>query len=80
MLVTQNGFIKAVSVTPNDTTDLVNGVTRGIFIGTAGTIVLTMADGNDITFTGLSAGGIHLISAKRVKATGTTATNIVALY
>lgn len=80
MQVNQMGLYKAVTITPNDSTDLANGPTRALFIGTAGTVVVTMADGNDVTFTGLSAGVIHWLSVKRVKATGTTATNIVALY
>lgn len=76
----QAGYMKAIAVTPSDTTDLVNGHTKAIFIGTAGTLAVVMSDGGTITFTGLSAGVIHLLSVARIKTTGTTATNIVALY
>lgn len=71
---------KAVSVTPNDTTNLSGGATKGIYIGGTGNISVTMADGTDVVFTALSSGMIHPISVLKVKATGTTATNIVAVY
>jgi hypothetical protein len=39
-----------------------------------------MADGTSATFNALQVGVIHPLSVKQVKATGTTATNIVVLY
>ena len=68
------------AVTPSDTVDLVQGATKGLYIGGAGNVKMDMADGTTITFTALSAGMIHPISAKRVYATGTTATLILAVY
>ena len=70
----------AASVTPSDSTDLTGGATKGLYIGGAGNIKVDMADGTTITFTALSAGIIHPVSAKRVYATGTTATLILAVY
>jgi hypothetical protein len=36
--------------------------------------------GTNVTFKSLAAGTVHLIAARRIYATGTTATNILALY
>jgi hypothetical protein len=71
---------KATAVTPNDTTNLSGGATKGLYVGVTGNVVVTMADGTDATFTNLSSGAIHPISVLKVKATGTTATNILAVY
>jgi hypothetical protein len=70
----------ASAVTPADGTDLPNGSTSGIYVGAAGDVAVVMNNGDSVTFTGLSAGTVHKLSVKRIKATGTTATGIVALY
>ncbi len=71
--------VGAVSITPNDSTDL-TVTTRGIFVGGAGNISLVSADGNTVTFASCAAGSILPIVTKRVMATDTTATALVALY
>ena len=53
---------------------------RALYIGGAGDLVLQGWDGTDATFAGLPAGGILDVMPKLIKATGTTATNILALY
>lgn len=71
---------KAAAVTPNDATDLAT-YAKALFIGTAGTVVLIPvdnADGETVTFAGLANGQTLAVSARRVLATGTTATNIIA--
>lgn len=68
----------AVLVTPSDSTDLVT-LCRAIYVGGAGNLNIDMADGTTITFSGLSSGQILPVRAKRVRATGTTATNIIAM-
>lgn len=69
----------ALAVTPNDST--VIPVTRALYIGAGGTIVVTMAeDGNNVTFINLPEGTIFPIQVSKVLSTGTTATSIVALY
>lgn len=70
---------KAVAVTPNDSVDISLAPCIGLFVGGAGNLVVTMSDGNDVTFTGVPAGWWMPISVTRVKSTGTTATNIVAV-
>jgi S1-C subfamily serine protease len=69
---------KAVAVTTSDSTVIAR--TRGIYVGGAGNIAVTMADGGDVTFTAIGVGTIHQIGVVKIKATGTTATNILALY
>lgn len=66
----------AVAVTPNDSTVL--PVTRSLYIGTQGDVVVTMTDGQTpITFK--NASGILPIQVTGVL-TASTATDIVALY
>ena len=49
-----------------------------LYIGTSGNIKVRTAGGNEITFVGVS--GFFPVQVVRVFATGTTATNIVALW
>lgn len=71
----------AASVTPNDSADLARVATRGLYIGGDGDITVTMSgDSANVTFSGLAVGTILPVRVDRVLATGTTATNIVALY
>lgn len=69
------------AVTPSDTAgsgDLTY-VSRSIYVGGAGNVVaITIADA-EVTFTAVPVGTILPIRAKRIKATGTTATNLVSL-
>lgn len=76
--VISHGQVSAAAITPSDAT--VFAQTRGLYIGGAGNVAVTMADGASVTFNALTVGVVHLLSVKQVKATGTTATNIVALY
>lgn len=68
----------AFAVTNSDTTII--PVTRALYIGGAGDLVVTMAeDQNDVTFLSVLGGTILPIQVTKVLATGTTATGIVAL-
>ena len=69
----------AVAVTPSDSTDLTY-MARALYIGGAGNVNVDVADGTTVVFAGLAAGTILPVRVKRVRATSTTATNIVALY
>jgi hypothetical protein len=69
---------KYIALTPNDSTVLLP--TRGLYVGVSGDVKVVSVDGNDVTFTSLAAGIIHPISCTLVYATGTDATNIVAIY
>lgn len=70
---------KAVSVTPNDNSDLAT-VSRAIWVGGAGSLAVILAeDSSAVTFAGVAAGTLLPLRAKRVMSTNTTATSIVAV-
>lgn len=69
----------AVAVTPNDGTDLPYATTA-IWVGGAGNVALDTVGGEaNVLISGIGAGTLLPIQATRVRATGTTATLIVAL-
>lgn len=70
-----NGF----AVTPADATDLTH-VSRGLFVGVAGDVKATLSISGTVTFKNLAAGVFHPLQVRRVWSTGTTATDIVAVY
>lgn len=67
------------AVTPNDSTDLPGGPCHAIYSTGAGNLSINLAAGGTGTLTVL-AGSIVRVNASRIKATGTTATGIYALY
>lgn len=67
-----------VLVTPSDGSDL-DYVTRGLYIGVAGTVKVDMVDSGTFTFTA-PAGIVFPGQVTRVYLTGTTATSIIALW
>lgn len=78
----------AFAVTPSDTANLPNnnpaqGLTcRGLYVGVSGDVAVTPAgnaDGTSVVFKAAPVGFLP-VACKRVWATGTAATNIVALY
>ncbi len=70
----------AEAVTPDNDTDL-TAVTRGLYVGGAGNVrVILDRDSSTVDFVGVVAGSVLPLRIKRVHATGTTATSIVALY
>ena len=65
-----------VAVTPSDSN--VSNVYRQLYVGTGGTVVVTTTNDVDITFVNVASGvSIGPFFIKKVKATGTTASNIV---
>lgn len=73
------GAREAVVITPNDTDVLRE--TRALYIGTAGTIRVLHADSTTpVTYPVTIAGYIYPWHVKRVYATGTTASDIIAQY
>lgn len=72
---------KAKAVTPSDTADL-SPYAKAIYVGGAGDVRCILVDSSDleaVTFVGMAVGW-HPIQVRRVFATGTTATNIVAVW
>ena len=70
----------AAAVNPADGSDL-PVFSTALFVGGAGAIKVDMVGGTTaVTLTGVVAGSVLPLRVSRVYATGTTATNIVALY
>lgn len=73
-----------VTVTQSDTDDIskVGGqYPRAIFVGGAGNVKITAADGSVSTFEGVTAGTLLPVQTRRVWDTGTTVTAaITAIY
>jgi hypothetical protein len=71
-------FIRTVSaVTPSDTAEIAPGL--GLYIGGAGAVKVMCEDGTSEVFAGFGAGGFLPGRFKKVFATGTTATLILAV-
>lgn len=73
------GYANTAAVTPSDTTDL-SFTTRALYIGGAGNVTLIDANNNTTTFQAVPVGSVLPVRTNRVKATGTTATNLIALW
>jgi len=71
--------IHAFTITPNDSEDLAY-VTRSIYVGVGGTIVLITAGGETVTLVNVQSGSVLPLRVSRVKATSTSATNMIGLY
>ena len=67
-----------VAVTASDSTVLTT--TRAVFVGGAGNLAVVLSGGTTLTLTGVTAGTLLPIRVTKVKSTGTTATNIAALW
>jgi hypothetical protein len=68
------------AVTPSDATDLTEGYTDGIYIGSSGNLSVVDGAGATVTFTSLAAGVVHPIRTRRIRSTGTTALAIIGLW
>ena len=69
------------AVTPNDSTDLSGGPCRAIYVGTGGDVtVYPKGSTTEVTFKNVATGAVLPVVAQRIRATNTTATNLVALY
>ena len=66
-------------VAPSDTADLIN-VSRGLYVGGAGNVKVTMYGGETVTLQGILAGTVLPIQVCRVWSTGTTASLMIALW
>lgn len=68
----------AVAITPADT-DLPFAI-RGFYVGVAGHVAVKCLGGATVILKNVSAGCIVPVRCLQVRATGTTATDIVGLY
>ena len=71
----QNAF----EIIPSDAADLTHE-TIAIYVGFDGDLKIDLVNGETITMYNLAAGAWHPIAAKKVYATGTTATYILGAY
>lgn len=69
----------AYAITTADGADQANGPFRGFMVGVSGDVKVTTYGDTTATFTNVTAGVVHPIRVKRFWATGTTATDIVAV-
>ncbi len=70
---------RCFTITPDDNADLAHA-TKAIYIGTAGDLAVIPLRGSEaVVFRNLPAGGLLDVRAKAVHATGTTASDLVAL-
>ncbi len=69
----------AMAVTPDDA-QLLGCVSRAIYVGHTGNVSIEMAGGQIVDFDNVQGGTVLAVRAHRVRATGTTAAGIVALW
>jgi hypothetical protein len=70
--------VHGFAVTPSDSTDL-SEIVRALYIGAPGDVATILKSGATVTFKNLAAGTILPVRASRIKATGTTAADIIGL-
>ncbi len=68
----------AFAVTPSDTQDLENWA-LALYVGVAGDVRLDTWHGETVTFANVPV-GVLPVRARRVRATGTTASSLIGLY
>lgn len=68
---------RAIAVTPDNDNDLALSA-RALYVGVSGHVAVITVDGDTVTFSNHPVGYMP-VRVKRVLATGTTATNMVAL-
>lgn len=66
------------AIAPHDVNELAEA-TRAIYVGTGGNIAVVLINGDALTFKNAAAGSILPIRCKAVKATGTTAADLIGL-
>lgn len=72
---------KAYPVTPSDSANLTRGQCRALYVGSGGNVTLVCDIGEpSVTFSGVANGSILPVETLQVLATGTTASQIIALY
>lgn len=70
---------RAVAVTPHDSEPLAE-LPKALFVGSGGSVVLAGSDGIDSHWKNVPSGSVLPFRARHVRATGTTAGDLLALY
>lgn len=68
----------AFAITPSNSANLANVAV--VYVGVAGNVRVTTAQGDDVTFLGLVAGTVIPVQVLKVWSTSTTATNLIGIY
>lgn len=79
---------RAAAVTPSNTDNIPNVATEDgsgnngcvLYVGGAGTLKVKTVGGDEVTFVGITAGSFIPVQVLQVFSTGTSATNIIALW
>lgn len=71
--------LNAAEVTPSDAADLATDA-RSLYVGGAGDVKVTTTGGDTVTLKAVPVGTVVPVRTRKVFATGTTATLIVALW
>jgi hypothetical protein len=72
--------MRAAAVVPHDAEPL-PAIPKALYVGTGGTVALRGAGGGaDVLFKNVASGSYLLVRAQYVRATGTSAADIVALF
>ena len=77
---------RAKAITKSDTVDVLTTtkldvrVPVEVYVGGAGNVAVVTGGGDTVTFTTVTAGSMLPVSVFRVLSTGTTATNMVAVW
>lgn len=72
-------YVGAVAVDVSGGNQTLATSCRGVFVGGAGNLAVTMLDGSQVTLTGIAAGSVLRLCVVTFRQTGTTATNVTAL-
>ncbi|HVI99075.1 MAG TPA: hypothetical protein VM657_08425 [Sphingomonas sp.] len=70
---------RAVAVVPHDGNPI-GDVPKALYVGSGGTITMRGADAADTVWKNVASGTVLPFRARYVRATGTTAADILALY
>lgn len=85
-MATQKLQVSRAAVVVPSNTDTIPSVSGGdnngcvIYVGSAGTLRVRTAGGDDVSFVGLNAGSFLPVQVVQVFAAGTSCTNILALW
>lgn len=76
----ESPYRRGAAITPSDSVNLTN-VTRAIYVGGTGTVTYVSQGGDTVALLGnIPVGTTLRVCASRVNLTGTSATNLVALW
>jgi hypothetical protein len=78
--------MRAAAVTPSNTVNIpsISGPTDArpcvLYVGTGGTLKVLTEGGDEVTFTNIQDGSFFPVNVIKVFSTGTSATNIIAIW